>query len=432
MILTTTEQLYDIFLRHRIICTDTRNISNSCLFFALKGQNFDGNEFALDAIKAGAAFAVVDNPNLDDHPNLLFVEDVLTTLQQLARHHRLTSNAKILAITGTNGKTTTKELIAHVLQTSFSIIYTKGNLNNHIGVPLTLLEIKDDTEIAIIEMGANHIGEIAAYCTWALPDFGLITNIGKAHLEGFGSLEGVKKAKGELYDFLSKNQHPIFRYQNDTNLSEIGLSLPNTITYGWDNADITAINRLEEKFATVEVISPDQLNGIYTSQLVGSYNAANILCAITVGNYFGISSEKIKTAIQNYLPQNQRSQFIETSSNKIILDAYNANPTSMNVAIDHFYHQNFENKILCIGGMKELGDDSDSEHKSLVDKIKKMNFEKVFLVGKEFENYHDSFYYFETSEKLREYFIENPLSNATILIKGSRGSKMEIILEAIQ
>lgn len=430
MRITTIEELYEVFLLYPSICTDTRKIKKDDIFFALKGDNFNGNSYALQALEHGAAYAVVDENVSAENDRIILVDNVLETLQSLATHHRLQSNATILAITGTNGKTTTKELIAQVLQSKYRIIFTEGNLNNHIGVPLTLLRIKKDTEIAIIEMGANHIGEIESYCKWAQPDCGLITNIGKAHLEGFGGLEGVKVAKGELYKFLNNHKKHIFRYTDDINLKEIGENLFPTTTYGTKDADIIGQTQYNSKYAELVVTHPKDLSQKYTSQLVGAYNTANMLCAITVGHHFKVDSHSIAHEIASYTPKNARSQFIQIGNNNIILDAYNANPTSMSAAIENFYLLPDNNKVLCLGGMKELGEDSIAEHKFLIELLIEKRFTKVYLVGKEFSDINHPYNYFEDSSELKNYIIEHPITRSTILIKGSRGSKMEVLLEA--
>lgn len=431
---TGVDFLYAIFLQHRNIQTDTRKLQKGDIFFALKGENFDANAFAAQALEQGASYAVIDDAQYQKGDRYLLVENVLHTLQQLAALHRQKANARILAITGTNGKTTTKEIIAAVLGKEYRIIYTEGNLNNHIGVPLTLLRIGEDTEIAVIEMGANHIGEIASYCEWAKPDYGIITNVGKAHLEGFGSLEGVQQAKGELYQSIARQGKLIFQYKDAPFLHEMTPEHVSVMTYGSSNADICGkVADTSSVTLNAEVTYPEDIAGLYPSQLVGGYNLPNILCAITVGMFFNIGLEHIRAAIQEYIPSNSRSQLLKKGTNTIILDAYNANPTSLGLALENLSRLTSESKWVLMGAMKEMGSNSDAEHAHIVDLARKLGLDQMLLVGQEFEKagIQDT-PIFSTSEELREYLLRHPIENATILIKGSRGSKMEAVLPAFE
>lgn len=361
-------KLYEIYKSHPVISTDSRTCPAGSLFFALKGENFDANAFALSALERGASYAVIDNPKYAVDKRFILVNNALETLQDLAKFHRRQLGTKIIGITGTNGKTTTKELIAAVLSQKFSTHFTQGNFNNHIGVPLTLLQLKPEHEIAVVEMGANHPGEIKMLLGIAEPDFGLITNVGKAHLEGFGSFEGVKASKAELYDFIRKGNGKIFLNVENEDLQEMACNSgfsdsENILSYGL-NSDI------EGKLAIGKVVSSSPLlemecltsegKFILETQLIGAYNAENVLAAVAIGTYFGVSNKKIKFALENYQPQNNRSQFAQTAKNKLIVDAYNANPTSMQAAILNFAEMDAENKTLIVGDMLELGVRSDA------------------------------------------------------------------------
>lgn len=364
------EQLYTIYQQYPSVQTDTRKLKAGDIFFALKGGNFNGNHFAKQAIDEGAAYAVIDEKvpidiGIEIPGKTILVDDVLTTLQQLAKHHRQQFDIPFIAITGSNGKTTTKELIHAVLSTTYKTYTTEGNLNNHIGVPLTILKIKSDAEIAVIEMGANHPGEIASYCNYTLPTHGLITNIGKAHLEGFGNLEGVKKAKGELFDFLRGQPHAFAFVMWDYDyLHEMSKGISGTIKYGTQaDAHITGQVRKNEPYLEI-AITQGLDDPFIQTKLVGDYNLPNILAAVTVGKTFKVPEEKIKSAIENYEPTNSRSQLIEKGSNKIILDAYNANPSSMKLAVENFSKLPADNKVLMLGAMAELG--AERDRKSVV------------------------------------------------------------------
>jgi UDP-N-acetylmuramoyl-tripeptide--D-alanyl-D-alanine ligase len=422
-------ELYDLFLKYPSIQTDSRKVKAGDIFFALKGDHFNGNSFAAKALEDGAVYAVIDEARFAVNDSYILTEDVLATLQHLAQHHRLQLDIPVIGITGSNGKTTTKELLVAVLSAKYKTYATEGNLNNHIGVPLTLLKIKQDAEIAIVEMGANHIGEIAAYCTYANPNFGLINNVGKAHLEGFGSLEGVKKAKGELYDFIRKFNGTIFRNADLDYLQEMALGIANQVTYGTSNAQIIGKPIGDQTMLQLVVLSSG-LEVQLQTQLVGAYNLPNVLAAIAVGHYFNIDIDTIKKALEGYTPSNSRSQLIEKGSNKIILDAYNANPTSMRLALENMASLQSDNKWLLLGAMKEMGDESITEHQALVDLASQLGFKNVLLTGKEFEATNHQYPCFSDSLQVKDYLLKHKIDNATILIKGSRGSKMEVALEA--
>lgn len=432
-------ELYEIYKSHPVICTDSRICPAGSLFFALKGDNFDANAFALGALEKGAAFAVVDNAEFAVDERFILVNDTLETLQELARFHRQQLGTKIIGITGTNGKTTTKELIAAVLKQKYNTHFTQGNFNNHIGVPLTLLQLKPEHEIAVIEMGANHPGEIKMLSEIALPDFGIITNVGKAHLEGFGSFEGVKKTKAELYDFIHAENGKIFLNIGNENLLEMadnsGFADRKGVLPYCLNSDI------ENKLATGKVISSSPLLEMQCitskggfdvkTQLIGAYNAENVLAAVSIGTYFDISNEKIKLALESYQPQNNRSQFTQTEKNKLIIDAYNANPTSMQAAVLNFATMEAENKTLIIGDMLELGSQSDMEHQRIVDLVSEKGFSDVYLVGKCFQAVKSNFITFADVEKLMEHLQKNQLQNRFILIKGSHGIHLERIISEL-
>ncbi len=427
------EQLYKIFLQHPSVQTDTRKLQPGDLFFALKGPNFNGNSFAEKAIAAGAAYVIIDEKvpmetGIEISGKTILVDDVLSTLQQLAKHHRRQFTIPVLAITGSNGKTTTKELIHAVLSTTFKTYTTEGNLNNQIGVPLTLLKIKKDAEIAVIEMGANHLKEIASYCEIAQPAHGMITNCGKAHLEGFGSEEGVRKGKGELFDFLKNNNGTAFVMWDYDYLQEMSDGILNKIKYGTRDADITGTSVESEIFLSVKMTT-GFTPVILKTQLVGDYNLPNVLAAISVGKHFGVPEEKIISAIENYTPSNSRSQLLVKNSNTFILDAYNANPSSMKLAIENFAKTTAENKVLVLGAMAELGDESLHEHELIIELIKKYTWKDVILVGGDFLKFNHPFISFENSVQAKEWFTEKKFDNTHFLIKGSRSMKMEKLIE---
>ena len=464
-------ELYKIFLKSSGVSTDSRSLKGGELFFALKGENFDGNKYAIAALKSGAAYSVVDEEALIDEiidgidfsGKIIRVKDSLKALQELARWHRSVSLVdgkplKVIALTGTNGKTTTKELLRAVLSTKYQVLATEGNLNNQIGVPLTLLRIKQDTELAIIEMGASHIGDISELVSIALPNYGLITNVGKAHLQGFGNFEGVMATKGELYDYLQRTADKVFLNVDNEFLLAMAEKRPDlsVIPYGvtYDKA------ALSEKSAALSeksmCLSLNLASGLkLASNLVGNYNAENIMAALAVGKYFGISEIDAVSAISAYIPSNNRSQLVKTNNNSLIIDAYNANPSSMEAALNNFSSINTSNKVAMLGDMLELGEDSFDEHLKLANKAINLGLEKIYFVGTEFlkvfsasetENSEAKasdenvdlrikndlgveYKVFPTSSELADFLKTNPLKLSTILIKGSRGIRMEKCLE---
>ncbi len=425
------KELYQIFIKHPQVSTDTRRIIKDSIFFALKGENFDGNLFASSALENGAAFAVIDNEKYYiNNGKYILVDDTLGTLQLLAINHRQNFTIPFFGITGTNGKTTTKELINSVLSQKYETLATFGNLNNHIGVPLTILGITNYTEIAIIEMGANHVGEIGELCTIAQPDYGIITNIGKAHLEGFGSFEGIIKAKNDLYKYIKNKKGKIFINSNNELLINLSNNI-DKITYGTSESDFCQGKLISANPNVIISYQSKDFNFNIKSNLVGSYNFENIMAAICVGIYFNIDHHLIKKALETYIPTNSRSQVVKTETNTLILDAYNANPTSMEQAIINFSKMDSNNKVLIIGDMLELGTYSLDEHQSILNLIEKENFKNVILVGKDFKTVNKNFLSFTTSDEARDWLKNNPILNSTILIKGSRGIKLEKIIDAI-
>lgn len=423
-------ELYELYLQYPSVQTDTRQLRKGDIYFALKGPNFNGNTFAYAALNNGAAYAVIDEEKYATNDKCILVDDVLSTLQALAKHHRQQLAIPFIAITGSNGKTTTKELVHTVLGSKYKTYATKGNLNNHIGVPLTILSIKNDAEMAIIEMGANHQNEIKSYCTIALPTHAVITNCGKAHIEGFGGVEGVKKGKGELYDFIRDNDGTIFRNTDLDYLSEMSTGIAQQITYGSANAAYIGKPLLDDILLKVALLSTGTETVINTN-LVGAYNFANVMTAVAIGLHFDIDIEQVKKAIEAYQPDNSRSQWTKQGSNNLILDAYNANPTSMRAAIINFAEADLPNKMLWLGGMKEMGAEELQEHQELVSLIAKYNWDNVILVGKEFQGIESNYLHFTTSNEAKNYVSQHPPHNASILIKGSRGSKMELLVEAL-
>ena len=435
------DELYDIYLAcggH--VATDSRTLQGGELFFALKGENFDGNQYAQKALASGAAWAVVDEASGVCGERVIPVPDTLKTLKALARHHRETfrvggERLTVIGLTGTNGKTTTKELIRSVLSVKYTITATEGNLNNDIGVPLSLLKIHEGTELAVIEMGANHPDDIRHLVEVAEPDFGLITNVGKAHLLGFGSFEGVKRAKGQLYDYVSAHGKAVFLNADDPELSAMaadrGLSI---IPYGVDTWGAMVLpSDAAHPFLRMAIPSeedPDMLLGLET-HLAGAYNAANVLAAIAVGRYFGVSSDEAMQAVASYIPANSRSQMLRTERNTVILDAYNANPTSMAAALDNFALMDESHKIALLGDMRELGEDSVDEHVAIV---RHLGMQPACLVGEEFRKAlermgtPDTIRWFATSQDLAEWLKQNPLDGMMVLVKGSRGIRMETVV----
>jgi len=426
----TIEQLYQIFQQHPCVQTDTRKLQKGDIFFALKGPNFNANQFALQALEQGAAYAVIDETIDSTDERLILVDDALVTLQQLAKQHRQQLNCPFIAITGSNGKTTTKELVNAVLSSNYKTYTTQGNLNNHIGVPLTILSVKQDADFAVIEMGANHLKEIASYCDYTMPTHGIITNCGKAHLEGFGSEEGVRKGKGELFDFLRANDGTAFIYKDFEYLQSMANGIQHIYTYGTKDATLTGTVKQSDPFLEVSLTKGINIPSLQ-SKLVGDYNLPNVLCAVAIGKYFNVPEEKIKASIENYTPSNSRSQMIERGSNKIILDAYNANPSSMKLAIENFAKLNATDKVLLLGGMMELGEDSLQEHEALIKLIQQYQWKKVVLVGGDFKKVDHSFLYFDRSTDAREWLQQQHFEKTSFLIKGSRSMQMEkIIAEA--
>lgn len=423
----TISDLYQIYLKHPQVQTDTRKLMPGDLFFALKGPSFNGNQFARQALETGAAYAIIDEKEFYIDGRTILVEDVLTCLQELAGYHRNQLTIPVIAITGSNGKTTTKELVHAVLSSRYRTYTTEGNLNNHIGIPLTLLKIKQDAEIAVVEMGANHQKEIEGYCRYTQPSHGIITNCGKAHLEGFGGVEGVRKGKGELYDYLRQHQGTAFVMWDYDYLRSMSSGIKEIITYGTQDASINGTALKSEPFLEATI----QFGGervTISSQLVGDYNLPNLLVAVTVGSYFKIDLQQIKTAIENYVPGNSRSQLVEQDGNKIVLDAYNANPSSMKLAIENFSKGDTDNKILFLGAMAELGEESLAEHQAIVSLIAQHKWKQVILVGGDFLKLNHPFISLPDSTAARNWYLEQELKGATLLIKGSRSMKMEKVL----
>lgn len=420
-------QLYKIYQQNPSVQTDTRKIQKGDIFFALKGPNFNGNLFAEKALEMGAAFAIIDEAPSMVNERLILVENALETLQQLAKYHRQQLTIPFIAITGSNGKTTSKELIFAVLSSQYKTYTTQGNLNNHIGVPLTILSVQPDAEIAVIEMGANHQKEIESYCNYTLPTHGIITNCGKAHLEGFGGVEGVRKGKGELFNFLRTHRGTAFVYANYPYLQSMSAGIENIIKYGETEGLVQGVVLSHEPFLKV-TISKGLSGRTIESKLVGNYNLPNILSAAVIGKYFGVPDEKIAAAIAGYTPSNSRSQLIEIGRNQLILDAYNANPTSMKAAIENFAEMGASKKILMLGAMMELGEDSIAEHLALVELIGKYAWAEVVLVGGDFKNINHGFRYFEDSLQAKTWLAEQHFNDAYILIKGSRSFNMERVI----
>ncbi len=478
--------LYQLYLQHPSVQTDTRKLKGGDLFFALKGPNFNGNQFALNALKQGAAYAVIDEATAattsaapegssDLSKRLILVDDALATLQALALHHRQQFDIPFIAITGSNGKTTTKELVYAVLASKYSTYTTVGNLNNHIGVPLTLLSIKKDAQFAVIEMGANHQKEIESYCRYTLPTHGIITNAGKAHLEGFGGPEGVKKGKGELYTFLREHDGTAFVMWDYEYLREMSKGIPHILRYGTADADLIGIVESDgagdpvtlkngaadstsenagsqpgsdgktnassgDSFLRVR-ITKGAATGTITTQLVGDYNLPNVLVAVAIGKFFGVADESIRLSIEGYTPSNSRSQLIQQESNHIILDAYNANPSSMKAAIENFARLNGPasggagkagtgtgKKVLILGAMAELGEESLEEHRQIVELIGKYPWQQVVLVGGDFLKITHPYLSFQNSREAGEWLRQAGFTDTWLLIKGSRSTKMEEVL----
>ena len=423
-------EIHNLFLQTSGVTIDTRKIELNSFFIALKGERFDANSFTKEALEKGASYVIIDNKDYYIDHRTVLVNDTLSTLQELAKFHRTYLNLPIIALTGSNGKTTTKELILVVLSKKYNTKATVGNLNNHIGVPLTLLSFSSSTEIGIVEMGANHQKEIEFLCEIAQPDYGYITNFGKAHLEGFGGVKGVIKGKSEMYSYLEKNHKKVF-VNFDDSIQEEKTRAIERITFSQinENCDLFIQKVIANPFVTI-----NYNNSIITSHLIGLYNANNINAAISIGHAFNVSDNDIKAALESYIPENNRSQLLSKNSNEIILDAYNANPSSMSVALENFLQLNNPNKIIIIGDMFELGEDSLKEHKAIIDYLKTNSDIKCFFIGKDFysnktENSNHLFY--STFEDFIEFLKNNNFSNTTILIKGSRGMALERTLDYI-
>ena len=422
----TIEELYQIYLKHPSVQTDTRKLKPGDIFFALKGEKFNGNAFAKQAVEAGAAYVVIEDAAYEISGKTILVDNVLECLQQLAHHHRQQFQIPFIAITGSNGKTTTKELIHAVLSSKYKTYTTEGNLNNHIGIPLTLLKIKADAEIAVIEMGANHQKEIESYCRYALPTHGLITNCGKAHLEGFGGAAGVRKGKGELFDYLKTIDGTAFIFNDYDYLKEMSVGVSHIFSYGSKDGDITGEMLSSEPYLETAITGKNTFH--IQTQLVGSYNFPNVLAAVCVGQYFKIAADKIKWAIENYTPSNSRSQLINKGSNRFIMDAYNANPSSMKLAIENFANLKSEKKVLLLGAMAELGEESVAEHEAIIKLIQSKNWEKVVLVGGDFIKLSHPFLSFSNSDEAKTWLQNQKFENTDFLVKGSRSMQMEKII----
>ncbi|MAW30931.1 MAG: UDP-N-acetylmuramoyl-tripeptide--D-alanyl-D-alanine ligase [Flavobacteriales bacterium] len=407
--------IYKLFLDNSTVFTDSRKINGKGIFFALRGEKFNGNEFAKNALRDGATYCIVDDEKIANNRNIIYVKNTLTTLQELATYHRNKLSIPIIGITGSNGKTTSKELIYQILKSEICCYATKGNLNNHIGVPLSILEINSNHEIAIIEMGANHLKEISFLCKISKPTYGIITNIGSAHLEGFKNLAGVIKTKNELYEYVEKNNGTLFVNNEDTLLMKLSQKIQR-ITYGKNG--LTKGKLIEnEKELKIQF-----KNQIIKSQLIGDYQFYNIMLAISIGEFFNINLENTKKAIKNYLPTNNRSEIIKTKQNTLILDAYNANPSSMKAMINSFSKKKYKNKLCILGDMLELGTHSFNEHHKILKLINKLNIKAIF-VGKEFLNVNQNA--FENRSSLEDFLKNNPIRNHTILLKGSRSISLE-------
>lgn len=437
--MSTIESLYSIFLQHPFLSTDSRKITPGCIFFALRGDNFDGNAFAAAALEAGAARAVADDPSLPDMPGLIRVENALKTLQDLARRHRRQFSVPVIGITGSNGKTTTKELVSAVLASQYKTHFTQGNLNNHIGVPLTLLAMPADTEVAVIEMGANKRGDIAELCGIAEPSHGLITNIGKAHLEGFGGLEGVKLGKSEMYRFLETTEGVAFLNRDEAFLPELVKGVKKVIPYGKVDSLTGELGIMEIKllaehpFLEVAFLSSAREEITAFTQLIGRYNFGNVATAIALGKYFKVPAQQIKKAVESYAPSNLRSQIIRKGSNTIVVDAYNANPTSMRNALMTFAAMEASHRIAILGDMLELGEVAPSEHQAILGLALEKGIEQIILVGPIFGAIPrpGGVLHFQDQQQLAGWIATHPFSNAHLLLKGSRRIGLERLIDAI-
>jgi UDP-N-acetylmuramoyl-tripeptide--D-alanyl-D-alanine ligase len=437
------QELYRLYLQHPEVTTDSRNCPEGSIFIALKGASFDGNKFARAALDKGCSYAVIDEKEYDDESDdrIILVDDCLLTYKELAREHRRRFDIPVIGITGTNGKTTTKELLSAVLAEKYNVMHTEGNFNNDVGVPKTLLRLNDEHDIAVVEMGASHVGDIKKLVDYVEPTCGLITNVGRAHLQGFGSFEGVMQAKGELYDYLKANHALIFLNTGNEHLQDMARQrgLDNIISYGPDKqAQVwgevvscepflklrwsTSLRNLSSPFSPLEV----------STHLIGTYNLDNVLAAITVGLHFGVSAEQICHALENYVPSNNRSQFVETKRNKLIVDAYNANPTSMAAAIDNFERiGTAQPKMAILGDMRELGDVSEEEHQKIADMLKASGINTVWLVGDEFAKTSCDFRKFKDVEEVKAAIATEQPSGFCVLIKGSNGMHLSQLTEEL-
>ena len=423
-------KIYALFNQHSSVSIDTRSLKPKDIFFAIKGPNFDGNNFVLDAINKGASYVISDNSTISKKSDkIIYVDNSIKALQKLANYHRRKLNTKIIAITGSNGKTTSKELILNVLKSKYKTTATKGNLNNHLGVPLSLLEINENTDFGIIEMGANHINEISQLCKIAEPNFGYITNFGNAHLEGFGSIEGVIKGKSELYNYLINNKSLIFNNSENIKQNSLINNYKNTYSFGINSESNCIINKSDSENS----LNVSYQNKIIKSTIYGDYNFENICIAIAIGEYFEVDFKNIKQGIESYLPDNNRSQISVKNNNTIILDAYNANPTSMSLALESFKKTNYKNKMIIVGDMFELGKDSNHYHQEIINRLEKINDCIIYIVGEYFckTKHSDRIESFSTTKKLINNLSKTNISNYSILIKGSRGMQLEKIIEFI-
>lgn len=421
----TISDLYELFLHHPTVTTNSKCCPVDSLFFALKGDKFDGNQYAEQALKAGCAYAIIDNEAYQISNRTILVPNVLKTLQQLAHVHRKAINIPVIGITGTNGKTTTKELISTVLSTKYNTLYTEGNFNNQIGVPLTLLRMTHNHQIAVIEMGASHPGDITELVKITCPNYGIITNVGKAHLEGFGSFEGVIKTKGELYDYLRGVNGKIFIKKENTHLQSIAKGIEQ-ISYGESNDTFTYGKAIPSAspFLSFEWKQQGKIHTVET-KLIGNYNIDNILAAVAIGRYFKVPAQRISRAISTYQPTNNRSQLTQTTSNTLIIDAYNANPSSMKVALDNFAALQATPKAVILGDMRELGKTSNAEHTAIVSLVEEGHYDKVFLCGEHFMETGKAFRTYRTTDELIKALTDTPLKGYHILIKGSHGLHLE-------
>lgn len=424
--MATIEEVYRLILKFPQIIIDSRNVIPHSVFFGIKGDHFDGNRFASEALSKGAAYAITDDPSMVVTDRHILVPDALETLQQIASIHRSRMNATIIAVTGSNGKTTTKELIGNVLSSTFPTVITEGNLNNHIGVPLTLLSLKENTSFAIVEMGANHPGEIASLCRIAKPDFGIITNIGKAHLEGFGNFDGVIRAKSELYDFIRQNNGTVFVNIDNPLLAKLSEGM-NIFTYG-SVENIACKGELVEKDPSLVIRwQGGPQNGLIRTRLYGDYNFENVMASVAIGLYFGVDAEKINLAISSFQPENNRSQITRTDHNILVLDAYNANPSSMATALNNFRIYNAPSKMIILGDMMELGDHSLEEHSEIVALVRKLAFNRVCFIGEQFclAAKGGEELCFAGVRQAEKWFRNHPVRNMTIMLKGSRKMMLE-------